>query len=264
MLDRLFNNDRIALVDLFGAIGSAPRMSEHIRLLRNLEESKSVKAVILDIDSPGGTVAASDYLYRSVARLAKTKPVIAFIHGTGASGAYMASCGATRIIALPTALVGSIGVIAVRPLLYDMLSRIGVRMDVSKSGRLKDMFSMFREPTEEEREKEQALLDEFYERFVSTVASARNMPMDTARELATGEAFTGARAKELGLVDELGDQETAIERAMELGNVRRRVVHVQPRRSLRERVLGGFATQLVQEMAAALDRSRRTRIEYRR
>lgn len=263
MLSRLVNPDRIAVVDLFGAIGAAPRLSEHARLLRRLEENRHIKAVILDVDSPGGTVAASEYLYRAVARLANAKPVIAFIRGTGASGAYMVTCGATRVVAIPTALVGSIGVIAIRPLLYDLLARIGVRVDVTKSGRLKDMFSMFREPTAEEREKEQALLDEFYERFVSTVASARKLPMDVARSIATGEVFSAVRAQELGLVDEVGDMETAIQLAMELGKVPRRLVHVQPRRSLRERLVGGMAMALVQEVAAAFDRSLRTRIEYR-
>ncbi len=264
MLNRFFNPERIALVDLFGAIGSAPRLSEQVRLLRALEDNSHVRAVILDIDSPGGTVAASEYLYRAVSRVAKQKPVIAFVRGTGASGAYMVSCAATRIVAIPSALVGSIGVIAVRPLLYDMLGRIGIQVDVTKSGRLKDMFSMFREPTPEEREKEQALLDEFYERFVSIVASARSLSSETAHTLATGEVFSAVRAQEVGLVDEVGDMETAIERAMELGNVSRRLMHVHPRRSLRERLLGGMATALVEEMAAAMDRSFHTRIEYRR
>src|SRR5207249_3005187 len=112
-------------------------------------ENKRIKALVIDIDSPGGGAGASEYLYRAVARIARQKPVIAFVRGTGASGAYMVAAAATKIIAVPMAVIGSIGVISMRPMLYEMLSKIGVRMEVNKAGRLKDMFSSFREPTPE-------------------------------------------------------------------------------------------------------------------
>ena len=176
-------------------IGAPARTVEHIRLLQSLRENDSIRSVVIDIDSPGGTVAASDYLYRSVRKLAEKKPVVAFIRGTGASGGYMVSCAATKIVALPTALVGSIGVISVRPLVYELLDRVGVRMSVTKSGRLKDMWSVFREPTKEEQEREQALLDEFYERFIRVVSDGRRLSPEQVRALATGEVFTAVRAQ---------------------------------------------------------------------
>jgi len=255
--------NRIAVVEIFGALGSSIRTTEYVRIFRSLEENRHVRAVVVDIDSPGGSAAASDYLHSALARLAAKKPVVAFIRGVGASGGYLLSCAATRIIAIPSALVGSIGVISVRPLLHEFLRRYGINVSVSKSGRLKDMWYPFREPTEEEKQKEQALLDEFYDHFIETVAKARSLSPEVVRDLATGEVFTGTKAKEAGLLDEVGDLETAIEAAMELGKVGRRITYVRPRRALRELLVGRFAGALVEELSAAVDRSLRGRIEFR-
>lgn len=254
---------KIAVVELFGALGSAVRTSEFVRLFRGLEDSGSIKAVVVDIDSPGGSAPASEYLYRSLARVAAKKPVVAYIRGTGASGAYLLSCAATKIVALPMSIVGSIGVVTVRPLLYELLRKWGVRVAVTKKGRLKDMWLPFREPTQEEKEKEQSLLDEFYEHFVSTVAEARKLDEAAVRGLATGEVFTASKAQQAGLIDEVGDLEKAIELAMELGKVPRRIAYVRPRRGLRELLASRFAVSLVEEVNALLESAMRGRIEYR-
>lgn len=259
------NPERIAVTELFGSIGSASRTTEMIRMLRAIEENKRIRALVIDIDSPGGGAGASEYIYRSVQKVARQKPVIAFVRGMAASGGYMVACGATKTVALPMALVGSIGVISMRPMLYEALDKLGVRMEVTKSGRLKDMFSSFREPTPEEREKEQALLDAFYERFVEIVATARNLAPERARELATGEVFTAAQAKESGLIDEVGDLDAAIDMAQSMADLHeRKVMYIRPHRSLRERLLMGTGAAVVDGMAWALDaRLRERRIEYR-
>jgi protease-4 len=263
MVSQWFNPERIAVVEVSGVLGSAVRAAEFVRIFRALEENAHVRAVVIEIDSPGGSAPASDYLHRALARVSARKPVVAFIRGSGASGAYLLSCAATKIVAIPSAMVGSIGVISIRPLLYDFLRRFGIGVSVTKSGRLKDMWYPFREPTEEEKQKEQALLDEFYESFVSTVAQARNLDAEKVRALATGEIFTAAQAKEASLIDELGDMETAIEMAMELGNVPRRLAYVRPRRGLRSILLQRMAGAFVEEMAAAVDQALRGRIDYR-
>jgi protease IV len=260
----LFSSPRIAIMEMFGVIGAPSRTVEQLRLLQVLRENDSIRSVVVDIDSPGGTVAASDYLYRSVRRLAQRKPVVAFIRGTGASGGYMAACAATKIVALPTALVGSIGVISVRPLVYDLLGKMGVKMSTTKSGRLKDMWSSFREPTEEEQQKEQALLDEFYDRFIQVVAEGRKLPQDEVRAIATGEVFTAVRGKEINLVDELGDLDTAIDMAAELGNTPRKIRYVRPKRNLRSLLMSRMATSLVEELSIKLEESLRPRIDYRK
>ena len=195
----------IAAVELSGAIGSRIRASEYAWIFDSIGRNKRVKSVLLIIDSPGGSATDSGYLQSSIAKLAETKPVVAFVQGMAASGAYMAASPATKIIAVPSALVGSIGVISVMPILRGLLDRLGINVEVVKSGRLKDMGLFHREPTEEERKKEQELSDEIYNDFVDTVAKFRKLENDHVRNLATGEIFTAKKAMQLGLVDELGD-----------------------------------------------------------
>ena len=267
MLDRILNinPERIAVIELFGAIGSAAKTSEWVRMLKAIEENPRIKAMVIDIDCPGGGASASELMYNSVVKVAKKKPVVAIIRGTGASGGYMVGCAATKMLAVPMAVVGSIGVISMRPMLYDALSKIGVRMEVTKSGRLKDMFSNFREPTDEERVKEQALLDSFYDRFVELVAGARNMPNERVRELATGEIFTAQQAKDNGLIDGLGDLDAAIDEAQALGKLsERKVSYVRPHRTLRERLLTNSASMFADGVVYALEsRLLQRSVEYR-
>ena len=263
MLSRWLNPERIAVVEVSGALGSAVRTTDYVRIFRSLEENVQVRAVVVDVDSPGGSVPASDYLHRALARVAARKPVVVFMRGMGTSGAYLLGCAATKIVAIPSAMVGSIGVISVRPLVYELLRRFGVGVSVTKSGRLKDMWYPFREPTEEEKQKEQALLDEFYEHFVTTVAAARHLDPERVRALATGEVFTAAQAQKASLIDELGDLERAIEIAMELGKAPRRLAYVRPRRGLRTMLSQRIAGALVEEVAMAVEQRLRGRIDYR-
>ena len=120
------NPERIAVTELFGAIGNPAKTTQYIRMLRAIEENKRIRALVIDIDSPGGSAGPSEYLFSSVRKVAKKKPVVAFVRGMGASGAYMVACGASKIVAVPMALVGSIGVISMRPMLYEALDRLGV------------------------------------------------------------------------------------------------------------------------------------------
>ncbi len=206
--------------------------------------------IVLDIDSPGGSVAASEDLYFKIARLREKKPVVAFIRGTGASGSYLIACAATRIVALPSAIVGSIGVISMRPVAVELLERLGVSVSVSKSGPLKDMGAFYRQPTSEEQDKLQGLIDELFQTFVERVAEARHMDVDEVRRRATGEVYTARQGKELGLLDELGDFDTVLDIAASLGNVpRRRVTYVRPPRSLRQRLTGRFALWAMETVA---------------
>jgi protease-4 len=250
------NPERIAVAEFFGTIGSPDKTTSFVRMLKAIEENRRIRALVIDIDSPGGGAGASEQIHASIARVAKEKPVVAFVRGTAASGGYMAACACTKIVSLPMGIVGSIGVISMRPMLYEMLEKIGMRMEITKSGRLKDMFSNFREPTAEEREKEQALLDSVYGRFVEMVAQARGLPADHVRELATGEIYTAAQAKEHGLIDDLGDMDAALDLAQSLAQMpHRKVSYIRPHRSLRERLLSGASTGLVDSLAWAIEDS---------
>jgi protease-4 len=244
---------QIAVVEVEGMIGQRLKAGEYVRLFREIGENARVRAVVLDIDSPGGSATGSNYLYLGVRALAQRKPVVAFIRGLGASGAYMLACPAARIVAIPSAIIGSIGVISMHPLLYEALDRLGLRMNVTKSDRLKDMGSMFREPTEEERAKEQALVDDLHDQFVEAVARGRGLAKAKVKEIATGEIYTARQGKELGLVDELGDLERAIDLAAELGAVPRKPVWLRPRRGLREMVSSMVGASIVGEVVSQLE-----------
>ena len=159
------------------------------------------------------------------------------------------------MVTLPSALVGSIGVIYLRPVLEQLLERVGVGFSVYKGGALKDMGGFWRSTTPEENEKFQALIGEIYENFVNVVGQGRKMEVDQVRGLATGEVFTGRRAHELGLVDELGDFDRALELAAELGKTRPRPVWVRPRRPLLGRLFGAQASWgLAEGLGAELQR----------
>jgi protease-4 len=238
---------KIGVLELFGLLAGNRRIATYIELLKTLGENSNIKSVIISVDSPGGLATASDYLYSAIGRLAAKKPVVAFISGSGTSGAYLVSCAAHKIVTLPSAVIGSIGVISSRPVLERLLERIGVRVSVTKSGPLKDMGAFYREPSEEEKQKEQELINSYFDYFVKVVAKGRHMEMSRVRELATGEVFLGEKAKGLGLVDEVGDFDNALDLAAQLGKVRRRFGYVRPRRGFAERLVSRFAISFLEE-----------------
>src|ERR1700737_1499585 len=173
--ERLTDRRRIAVVPVRGVIGGAVRTDDLLRTLGAARRNPRFKAVLLEIDSPGGAATASEMLYIGVKRLAAVKPVVAWIRGTGASGAYFLACGATRILSFPGAVVGSIGGINARPILVDTLRRIGAQMLITKTGPFKDLGAPWREPTDADRAKEQELVDAIFRRFTAAVSSARDL-----------------------------------------------------------------------------------------
>ena len=233
----------IAVVDVHGAIGPKIKISAYERLFDSIAISKRYRALLLDIDSPGGTASGSEVLYYSLRRVAARKPVVAYVRGIGASGAYYMCCAASKVVALPSALVGSIGVIYLRPIMEQLLGKVGVEFSVFKEGRLKDMSGFWRSPTQEEAGKFQELLTEIYEAFVLVVGRGRSMEYAKVRELATGELFTANHGLDLGLVDELGGFHQAIEAAEKLAEVPRlRPRWVAPKRPFSERLMGRFGS----------------------
>jgi len=233
----------VAVVEMHGVIGSQISPSAYGRVLETVARNKSYRALLLDIDSPGGSAAGSEALHRSIERVAEVKPVVAYVRGIGASGGYYLCCAASQVFALPTALVGSIGVIYLRPVLEQLLERVGVEFSVFKAGKYKDMSGFWRSPTSEESERFQGLIDEIYDNFVQVVANGRSLPEESVRELATGEVMTGARALESGLVDRIGDYADALDAAAQAGKTKPRAKLIQPRRSLSQRIFGRTSSQ---------------------
>ena len=148
---RRFPPGRVAIVRLYGPILGGGRTADTVELIQRLRDSRRVPAVVLDIDSPGGSAAASDDLFLALQRLAAKKPLVAAIRGTGASGSYLAAMAAHRVLASPMAVVGSIGVISVGPRLSRLLDRAGVGVSETRAGRLKGMGAPWRDETQEER-----------------------------------------------------------------------------------------------------------------
>ena len=253
------------MVELFGVIGgSSVRSAVYGRIFDEVRRNSGIKAVVVDIDSPGGSAIASEYMHYSLSRIAERKPVVAFIGGMGASGGYMVSCAARKVVAMPGSMVGSIGVISMRPVLQDLMERMGISISVSKSAPLKDMGAFYRRPTPEEEARMQALVDELYTSFVAKVAAARRMTEEQAKVHATGEVFTGRKALELGLVDELGDLERAVEVAAGLANVPvpERPYYLRPRRPLGSRLLGSFGSSLAETLVEETERRLMDKVFY--
>jgi len=192
---------------LFGAPGGSRPVMEH---LRRAAKDKNIKAVVLRINSPGGAVAASQELYTEVHRLAEKKPVTVSMGDVAASGGYYVASAADHIIANPGSTTGSIGVIAEFMRFNRLGEKIGIDVEAITSGPFKDAGSPWRDLRPQERELFESLIMDIYDQFVKDVAQGRDMDEKTVRELADGRVYTGAQAKELGLVDELGNLYDAI------------------------------------------------------
>ena len=233
----------IAVIEMHGVVGTAIREPDYSRLLERVANNRKIGALVLDIDSPGGSASASDMLYENVRRVAQRKPVVAYIRGLGASGGYYIACGAGTIMASRAALVGSIGVIYMRPIVEQMLSKIGVEISIFKGGHLKDMSGFWRHPTDEEAGKFQDLIAQIYDLFVSVVADSRSLTNEEATELATGELYTAPSARERRLIDGTGGFDDAVAEAMRLSGARRKIRRLRPRRPFMERLSPFRGTQ---------------------
>jgi protease-4 len=238
---------------LYGPIAGGARSADWVETVRELTRSKMIPAVVLDVDSPGGSAAASDYLYLALKRLAASKPLVAHVRGVGASGSYLAAMAARRVIVAPSSIVGSIGVISAGPRLPRLLDRIGVRVEEHRAGRLKGMGSPWRDETDEESRREQEVVDAFYDRFVDRVAEGRKLDRARVLELATGEVWLGSQAVELGLADDTGDLDDAIDAAAKLAGVPAEASPVRLRRPLVARLADRFATRLAASIADEIE-----------
>ena len=199
--------------------------------LTKVEKNKAVKAIVFYIDSPGGEIEPCQEILMEIERIKETMPIVVSMGGTAASGGYYISTQADKIVALPTTMTGSIGVIYSVINIEGLLEKLGIQIEIFKGGKYKDMYWGFRELTPEEEEIMQGMVDEYYEQFIDVVAEGRGLSKGEVRNLATGQIYTGTEAQELGLVDELGDLDTAIDLAAELADIETPIVeYYQPPR----------------------------------
>ena len=239
---------RIGIVEAKGTIGEAAPTGidsdKIVKLLKKYERDDDIKAIVLRVDSPGGAVAPSQEIYDAVKRIKARKKVVVSMGGMAASGGYYISAPADRIFAEPGTLTGSIGVIFLHFNVRGLLEWAKVEETTLKSGKYKDTLSPFRPIQETDREEIQSISDDVYSQFVQAVAQGRGMPEARVREIAEGRIYTGKRAKELKLVDELGGFDDAIAAAWGLaGQSGEPKVQYPPRErelSLRDLVRGAF------------------------
>lgn len=251
-------SSKIGVIPIEGAIMDSQAITEQLMRFR---KDKGIKAIILRINSPGGAVGPTQEIYREVLRTVETKKVVASLGGVAASGGYYIAAAAKQIVANPGTITGSIGVIMEFVRFEELLNKIGIKLEVLKSGEFKDIGSPHRELTARDKELISALIADIQKQFVEAVASGRNLSLEKTREIADGRIFSGAQAKELGLVDVLGNFQDAVELAKNMATIRGDVTLVYPKKSkldLWDLFLGSAADSIAKRIQGM-----KTRVEYR-
>lgn len=223
--------EKVLLIPVEGVISDAPErrflrpkpgmVQEIVSQLRLAEKDKEIKAVLFKIDSPGGSTTASDILYHEIMEFKKrtqTKIVVSMMN-IAASGGYYISLPADHIMAHPTTVTGSIGVILLYPQVTGLMNKLGVQVEVNKSGENKDMASPFREVTEEERRIFQGITDGLADRFITLVEKHRHLEGDAVENIKSARVYLAKKAMDLGLVDDVGYLSDAIKKAKSLANL---------------------------------------------
>jgi protease IV len=220
---------KIAIVDLdFTIIDAAPI----VRQFKKYREDKSIKAIILRVNSPGGGVAASQEMYEEVRKTRQSgKPVIVSFGSIAASGGYYVACGSSLIVSNPGTLTGSIGVIISFANFKELAEKIGIKDVTFKSGNLKDSGNPLRDLNEDDKKYFQEIVDDSYGQFLEVVSRERKIDMETLKPLANGRVFTGKQAKELGLVDSLGTFEDAVRITTQIAGIEGEPVIVREKKT---------------------------------
>ncbi|MBV8781460.1 MAG: signal peptide peptidase SppA, partial [Phycisphaerae bacterium] len=227
---RGFSPPKVALIEVEGMLinakiggllqASENKLSLFTQQMNQAANDAAVKAVVLRFNSPGGTVTCSDTMYQIVKRFeAKThKPVIGDTQEVTASGAYYVACACDKIVAHPTSVVGSIGVIFQTFEVTGTMAKLGVTANAIASGPHKEMGSPFKKLEPDERDLMQQMVNEYYSRFLDVVRTTRHVPANEFNQATDGRVFSGARAAELGLVDQVGLLDDAIDLAKQMGH----------------------------------------------
>lgn len=252
-------SDRIAVLYAFGDIvddatsSLTGGMSSQIAPgpinteLEKIMNDDDVKAVVIRVNSGGGSAYASEQLWRQVTRVKEKKPVVISMGGMAASGGYYMSCNASRIVAEPTTLTGSIGIFGMIPDVSELMNdKIGLHFDMVKTNKHADFGTQARPFDETEARIMQSYVERGYELFTSRVAQGRKMPQDSVKVIAEGRLWTGEQALKLGLVDELGDLQTAIKAAAKLGKTKDYAIATYPAPK-------NFLAQLMEQETGAPD-----------
>ena len=254
-----FFEEKIGVVSITGTISSSKKISSE---LVKFAKDDSISAIILRINSPGGGVGATQEIYREVQKITPQKPVVASMGSIAASGGYYVAAPATKIVSNPGTITGSIGVFIQFVRLEELLNKIGVDLEIVKSGEFKDMGSPDRKLTQRDREIIDALIKDLQGQFVTAVASGRNLSVEKVQEIADGRIFSGARAKDLGLVDFMGNFQDAVEITKKIVGIKGDVALVYPKKSTGE-LWNLFLKSSVGNIVGVLTEKGGSRVAYR-
>ena len=251
--------EKIGVVSITGTISSSKKISSE---LVKFAKDDSISAIILRINSPGGGVGASQEIYREVQKITPQKPVVVSMGSVAASGGYYVAAPATKIVSNPGTITGSIGVFIQFVRLEELLNKIGVDLEIVKSGEFKDMGSPDRKLTQRDRDILDALIKDLQGQFVSAVASGRNLSVEKVQEFADGRIFSGARAKDLGLVDYMGNFQDAVEITKKIVGIKGDVALVYPKKSTGE-LWNLFLESSARNIVGVLTEQGGSMVEYR-
>ncbi|MGE5839139.1 MAG: signal peptide peptidase SppA [Deltaproteobacteria bacterium] len=251
--------EKIGVLPIDGTITESDAL---VAQLVELRKDRRIKAIVLRVNSPGGSVGPSQEIYREIRKTVETKKVVASLGGLAASGGYYAASAADKIVANPGTLAGSIGVIMEFVQVEELLKKVGVNVEVLKTGEFKDIGSPHRKLSERDREMIRTLVFDVQRQFVEAVAQGRNLPVEKVREIADGRVLSGAQCKELGLVDQLGNFEDAVDLAKTLAGIRGEVTLVYPKKP-RERWWTLFLQDMSRAVYGAVRDAMTVRLEYR-
>jgi len=250
--------EKVGVVTIEGAISDARAITQQLVEMR---EDKGVKAVVLRINSPGGSVGPTQEISREIQKTTQHKTVIASLGEVAASGGYYIAAGAEKIVANPGTITGSIGVLMQFVRFQELLEKIGVEMEVVKSGEFKDIGSPHRPLTKREKAMIDELLSDIETQFVHAVSDGRGLSLEAVRRIADGQIFSGTRAKELGLVDRLGNFRDAVDLAKQMAHIKGKVKLVYPKER-RTPIWDALLESAIASLAERLE-AFRTRIDYR-
>ncbi len=219
--------EKVGIIEITGIITDSKSV---IHNLKRFREDNSIKAIVLRIDSPGGGVGPAQEIFREIRKTVGVKKIVASMGAIAASGGYYIAAGTDGIVANPGTITGSIGVIIRFANFEDLLSKIGLTPVVVKSGEYKDTGSLVRKMTKEERKILQNFVDQIHKQFIIAVAEGRNMDQSKVEPLADGRIFTGEEAKNLGLIDRIGNLEDAVEWAGRMAGIEGKISAVYARK----------------------------------
>jgi len=219
--------DKIAIIEIRGVITQSSGIIEEIN---QYQEDEGVKAIILRIDSPGGGVGPAQEIHREILKVKSKKKVVTSMGSVAASGGYYIACASDLIIANPGTITGSQGVIMEFANIEELFKKIGIKGVVLKSGEHKDIGSPFREMTPEEKKIIQGVIDNVHQQFVQAVAKGRKMDQEKVMQIADGRILTGEQAKQIGLVDQIGNLQDTIDIVAKMAGIEGKPNILYPKR----------------------------------